>query len=801
MIASQIMHSKFLSGLRTAALAVTASWTISAYSQVNVTTYHNDNLRTGLNPNESTLNPSNVNPANFGLLFSLPVDGQVYAQPLYLSNLTIPGKGVHNVVFVATQHDSVYAFDANTNNGAELQPLWHVNFGPSLPYTDVYAPGGGDINPEIGITATPVIGTSGFSTPVLYVVSKTKLTGTGGVAYVQQLHALNAATGAEMFGGPIDVNGLAIGTGDASFLGYVQFNPLIQQERAALLLLPPTVQAEVLRHDIIVRNPPPQSPASDGTLYLTYASHGDNGPYHGWVFGYDPKDLAQVSSFNTTPNALTDPSGYPIAAGGIWQGGGGPASDGTSIYYATGNGTFNTSNGSYGDSVVRMLNRAFSVADFFSPADQFSLDDNDTDEGSGGVMLIPPSLSGTNNKSLVIQTGKEGSVYLLDTTNLGGNGQTNNVWQELPYTIGGIWGAPAYFNNTIYYGPVGSPIVSIPISGGFLSNAPTNFTPTYYGYPGPTPSISSLGTTNGIVWAIDATNGYTTPAVLHAYQASNISNEIYNSAMNAGRDAPGGGIKFSTPTIANGKVYVGTANSVAVYGLGTWAQTPSISPPGGAYTGSIQVSITDPTEGATIRYTLDGSTPTPSSPAYTKPITVNSSTTVSAKAFNGNQGGSPTAQNGYVFNAVIGTGTGLFGAYFNAEQMYPTGYPTATEIDPTINFNWNGNSPIAGVGGTNWAGEWFGYIQPETSGTYTFTTNSDDGVQVYINGQAIINDYNVHAATLDTGTYSFTVGKLYTIQILYFQNLGGSLLQMSWSAAGIPQQIVPSTQLYPVPIK
>lgn len=793
------MCSQQFSGARAAACFLAASVTMAALAQINVTTYHNDNRRTGLNPNETILTPANVSGPNFGLLFSLPVDGQVYAQPLILSNVNVPGKGLHNIVYVCTEHDSVYAFDATNNNGSNLQPLWHENFGPSMPSTDIYPLGGCDIYPEIGISSTPALGIVGFPSPVLFVETKTKITELGATVYIQQLHALNAATGAEMFGGPKLINAQAIGTGDGSAFGYVNFNPYYQHQRPGILLVPPVVEP-------LLAGKPNLVPQIGGTVYLGFASHGDIIPYHGWLLGYDATKLSQVVSFNTTPNAISGDFGG-LAAGGIWQGGAGPASDGSSIYFATGNGAYDPSTGAYGDTIVRMANRTFKVADSFTPADQISLDDNDADEGSGGVMLIPPDEAGTAGKSLLVQAGKEGTIYLLDTTNLGGyNTETNNVWQELPSVMGGVWGAPAYFNDTIYYQPSGTPVVAFPLSGGYLSSSPQSYSPEYFAGYG-SPSVSSNGSSNGIVWVIDsAPNGNAygfqpTTCVLHAYDATNLSNELYNSSNNSARDYPGIGVKFTTPTIANGKVYVPTSNSVAVYGLGTWAQTPSISPPTGAYTGTVTVSISDATEGATIHYTLDGSTPTPSSPIYRGPFNVSTNTTVTAIAFIGNEEGSPIAQNGYAFKAVIGTGSGLFGAYFNGQQQYPSGYPTATEIDPVINFNWNGNPPINGVAGTYWAGEWFGYIQPETSGTYTITTNSDDGVQVYINGEPIINDYNLHAPTLDTGTYTFVAGQLYTIEILYFQGGGGSLLQMWWSAPGILQQIVPTTQLYPVPIK
>ena len=746
------------------------------FAQAQVTTYHNDNLRTGLNSLETILTPGNVNPAKFGLLFSLPVDGQVYAQPLYLPRVYVPGRGTHNVLYVATEHNSVYAFDADSNTGANAKPLWHVNFGPSVPNGDT---GTGDINPEIGITSTPVIHTIRTGLPLLYVVSKTKtLDNQGNPIYTQQLHAISVETGAEELHGPITISGQVPGTGDGSSGGIVAFNPLIQHTRPALLIVP--------------------TPGEDSTLYVAYASHGDNGPYHGWLFEFDADKLKPLGLMNTTPNALTDPSGYPLAAGGIWQGGGGLASDGKSVYFATGNGTFDPTTGAYGDSIIRIANKTFTVADFFTPAEQLSLDDSDADLGSGGVMLLPPTASGTSKKTFLVQSGKEGSIYLLDTSNLGQYNSTDNVHQELPQTIGGIWGAPAYFNKTVYFGPVYSPLVAFPIKNGlFTSTSPTASTVTQFQYPGPTPSISANGTSNGIVWAIQTDNyGSGGPAILHAYEAGNVANELYNSSETGGRDTLDGAVKFTTPTIVNGKVYAGCNSSVCVFGHGSWAATPKVTPSSGSFANSVKVTMTDSTPRAQIRYTTDGSTPTATSTLYTKPITLTTSATLSARAFLTGSGASAIVQNNYLISPVTGTGTGLFGGYYNNSQD-ASGTPTASEIDPTINFNWNGNSPITGVAGTNWAGEWTGQIQAMTTGTYTLTTNSDDGVELFINGQMIISDYTYHGPTYDSATIDFVAGQMYTIEIKYFQGGGGSLLQLFWAAPGLPMQIVPTTQLYP----
>jgi len=769
------MFFKSNTAIRAGVAGALAMLSVAVLAQPQVTTYHYDNLRTGLNSLETILAPSNVNQTKFGLLFTLPVDGQVYAQPLYLPRVYIPGKGIHNVVYIATEHNSLYAFDADSNTGANAKPLWHVNFGPSVPNGDT---GTGDINPEVGITSTPVIHILKNGLAVIYVVAKTKtFDSENNPVYTHKIHAVSAQTGAEELGGPIIISGQVPGVGDGSVNGVVAFQPLIQNARPGLLIVP--------------------TPGKDSTLYVAFASHGDNGPYHGWLFEYDADKLTSLGVMNTTPNALTDPSGYPIAAGGIWQGGGGLASDGESVYFATGNGTYDPTTGSFGDSVCRVLNKTLKIADWFTPNEQQSLDDSDADLGAGGVMLLPAAASGTLKKNLLVESGKEGSIYLLDMANLGGYNATDIVHQELPQAIGGIWGAPAYFNKTVYFGPVYSALVSFPIKNGlFTKTSPSAYTNTVFQYPGPTPSISANGISDGIVWAIQTDNYGSGPAILHAYDATNVANELYDSSATGGRDTLDVAIKFTTPMVVHGKVYVGCNSSVGVFGHGTWAATPRMTPAGGSYQNSVTVTLTDTTPRAQIRYTMDGSTPTVTSTLYTKPLKLTSSLTLSTKAFLSGAGASATVQNNYLINAVTGNGTGLFGAYYNNSQN-ASGTPTATEIDPTINFNWAGNSPITGVAGTNWAGEWTGQIQAMTTGTYTLTTQSDDGVQVYINGNLLINDYTYHAPTYDSATIDFVAGQKYNIQIMYFQGGGGSLLQLLWAAPGIPFQIVPQSQFYP----
>ena len=525
---------------RLAALVAAMVVSLPARSQVNVVTYHNDNARTGQSLNETLLTPSNVGSTTFGLLFNLPVDGYVYAQPLYLSKLVLPGKGTHNVVFIATEHDSVYAFDADSIAGANASPLWQVSLvppgGTSVPSGDTNTT---DLVPEVGITGTPVIDPKSGT---LYAVAKTKEAG----QYVQRLHALDVKTGREKFGGPVRIAAWSRGTGDGSVDGIVSFDALHQQNRAALLL-------------------------ANGVVYLAFGSHGDVTPYHGWVIAYDAHSLRRVATFNTTPNGSTDPSGYPLGGGAIWQGGAGLAIDSSgNLFFETGNGTFDIDSGGldYGDSFVKLKSsHGLAAVDYFTPYDQAYLNDNDVDLGSGGLVLLPDSAGSAAHPHLLVGCGKEGTIYLIDRDNLGHYDSTSDhVVQSVPYAVGGVWGMPAYYNSAIYYGGVYDAIKRFTIASGSLTVTPASESSALFGYPGPTPTISANGNKNGIVWAIDSSDYWESgPAILHALDAADVSSELYSSNQVAA-DQAGPAVKFTVPTVANGKVYLGAEYVVSVYG-------------------------------------------------------------------------------------------------------------------------------------------------------------------------------------------------------------------------------------------
>jgi outer membrane protein assembly factor BamB len=501
----------------------------------DVLTYHNDVARTGQNLGETILTPDNVNSSNFGKLFVISVDGKVDAEPLYLSSVPIPNRGVHNVLYVATEHDSVYALDAETGS-----TLWQV---AALPSGETASDSRGcdQVVPEIGITATPVIDRGAGAHGTIYVVAMSK---DRSGKYHQRLHALGVTTGAEEFEGPREIQASYPGTGDNSSNGTVRFDPKQYEERAALLLL-------------------------DGVLYTSWTSHCDVRPYTGWIISYDQNTLAPLSVLNTTPNGNE---------GAFWMSGAGPAADASgNVYLLAANGTFDTtmnarsfpSRGDFGNAFLKLstTKRQMAVADYFEMFNSNSENSIDQDLGSGGVLVLP-DLTDASGKTrhLAVGAGKDANIYVVDRDNLGKfNPESNNIYQVVPGVLSSaVFSMPAYFNHTLYYGAEGDTIKAFAIADARLSTAPTSQTASDFIYPGATPSVSANGASDGIVWATENTNS----AVLHAYDASNLAHELYNSNQaSGGRDRFGADNKFITPMIVNGKVYVGTTNGVGVFGL------------------------------------------------------------------------------------------------------------------------------------------------------------------------------------------------------------------------------------------
>lgn len=554
---------------RTPGTILLAALTLSA--QVVVTTYHNDPYRTGQNLRETALTPGAI--SGFGKLFSQSVDGQVYAQPLYVPNVPITGKETHNVVFIATENDSVYAFDADSNTGANAMPLWQAAFAnPVNGVTAVTSTELGCINtmPLVGITGTPVID---VATSTLYVVAKTKEVTAGVTAYYQRLHTLDVTSGAEKFGGPFVIKASVPGTCGPNTHGRVAFSPYHQFQRAGLVL-------------------------NKGILYIAFASHCDIDPYTGWVMAFNPRTGKLIDTFNDGP----DQGPVPYCRAGIWQSGAAPAVDTSgNLYFATGNGYFNANNtggNDYGDSAIKLslLRTGFAITDYFTPYNEASLDGGDLDLGSGGVLLLPDQPG--PNPHLLVEVGKEGSIYLVNRDNMGkfnASGDTQIV-QELANAIGGVWGMPAYFNGTVYFGGSADSLKAFSLTNGLFGPAPASQSVHVYGGYGPTPSVSANGNKDGIVWAVDTAGYPNSPAVLYAYDATNLANQLYSSGLNP-HDQMGPAAKFTVPTIANGKVYAGTANTVEVFGLlpnspdFQLTVTPASLPVAPGYTGTYQIAV------------------------------------------------------------------------------------------------------------------------------------------------------------------------------------------------------------------
>ena len=519
----------------------------AAPTNTAVTTYKEDTARTGNHSTETILNTNNVKQSTFGKRVTYPVDGQIYAQPLFLPNITIQGTK-HNVVYVATEHDSIYAFDADATKASA--PLWHTSF---INAPRVVSPSNTDLScqdmiPEDGLSGTPVIDRN---TGTLYAVVLTKENGT----FVYRLHALDIATGREKAGSPIIIQASVAGKGAGSVNGRVAFLPLRERQRASPLL-------------------------ANGKVYIAWGSFCDNNPYHGWImsYSYNGSHFQQVNVYNDTANSTR---------GGIWGAGGAMSADSSgNIYYVSGNGGFdaNTGGADYGDSFVK-LNAQLQVQDYFTPFNQQCLDAEDADLGSGGPLLLP-------GQNRIISAGKEGRIYVINTANMGhyntianvcsNQSRTNidHVVQELPpATIGGLFSNATYWKSAsgqqyVYFAGAHDHTKAFALTNGTLSARPSSNTSESFGFTGGNPTISSnngaAGT--GILWTVDPT-----PA-LRAYDATNLSKEIYNSAQNSARDGLDSYVKFAAPTVANGEVFVGTKSSLDIFGL-----VSKTTPPTGGY--------------------------------------------------------------------------------------------------------------------------------------------------------------------------------------------------------------------------
>ena len=749
-------------GLITTGLLLLVS--IAAYAQTSVTMEHNDIARTGANTNETILTTSNVNTNTFGKLFSVPVDGWVYAQPLYMPGVMM-GTGTeqpnttHNVVFVATEHDSVFAFDADSNNGANANPLWQVSLidaahgaGPgetTVSPNDLLDP---SIVPEVGITSTPVIDPTSNT---IYVVAKSTVAGT---TFIQRLHALDITTGQEKFGGPVQLSGSVPGNGNGSSGGMLNWDPMWENNRASLLLL-------------------------NGIVYIGFGSHGDNGPWHGWILAYNGSTLNQTGAWCSTPNA---------AGAGIWMGGTGLAADVPSgkpygrIFTATGNGTFDavapsyTNSMDYGDSIIKldlangvptMISGGTTVGDDFTPLNQYFLNYNDKDQASGGAVLLPDSVGGGGHQ--LVQVGKSGIIYVLNRENLGGYNPNNTTDPGESATVNGLWGAPAYWNGQVYVWSVGSNLMAFGFeNGAFVSSSPSSTSAESAGFPSPTPSISANGTTNGIVWSM-LTDNYDSQgrAILFAHDASNVATLLYSSESNVTRDNPGNSVKFVVPTVVNGKVYVGTESQLSVYGLlggATQAATPAISPASESFSTSLPVTITDATTGATIYYTTDGSTPSTASTPYTGPFNITTTTTVNAIAAGPGWLASQIASSTYTLTTQVATPT------FDPPPGYYDSVPavsiSTTTPNSTIYYTLDGTTPT--TNSTQYTGPFF------IGSTETLSALAVDNNRVLSNSPVASGLYNIELG----GVSSINLGAGFTpraMVLLGNAKLNGTALELT----------------------
>jgi hypothetical protein len=645
---------------------------------VPVLTWRYDLTHAGQNTNETALTPANVNPNTFGKLFSLPVDSSVYAQPLYVPGLKMSDGLVHNVLFVATENDSVYAFDADSNGGANASPLWHVSLltaaygagagATAVPSGDTGSP---DVAPTVGITGTPTINPA---TNTIYLVANTKENG----AYFSRLHAINIITGAEQPNSPANITATVAGTGNGSAGGKLSFSALWENQRTALNYY-------------------------NGYVYFGYGAHGDNGPWHGWLFAYNATTLAQSAVLCLSPNNY---------GAGLWASGAGMPIDqdatGGRMFLVTGNGTHSTyppfdANTEYGESVVtfNLANGLLTPSDAFTSFNFQNLNNHDLDQGSGGVLMIPDQ-QGTH-PHILVTAGKEGRILVLNRDDLGGyvasSGPTNtNALQDIPGLFaGGFWNTAAYWNGNVYVWADNDVAKLFKLSTGVMNTTPSSQASIKSEFPSPSFSISSDGAQNGIAWA-ERNDQFNTdgPGVLYAWDANDLTTPIYESDTNSTRDAGGPANKFSIPLVTNGKVYVAAHGEVDVYGLFNGEPTaaaPVIAPSGGTFSAGQSVQLSSTTPSAEIYYTLDGTSPTPSSTLYSGAITINTDTTIKAIASAPGyiQSSVSSATFTFTYQTPPVTFTPAAGTYLDAQSVTIADTDTSAKIYYTI----DGSTPSA----------------------------------------------------------------------------------------------------------
>lgn len=757
---------------------------------VPVLTYHYDNSRSAANTNETLLVPSAVNTNNFGLLWSYAVDGYVYTQPLYVPNVNIPGQGIHNVIYIGTENDSVYALDADSNTGTNGGVLWHTNLGVSAlsnngEFGNRYGPTYGDIVPEVGITGTPVIDPV---TGTIYVDVFTREIGASSTNYYHRIHALKITNGVETAGSPSVISATYPGTGVGGNGSVLTFDAKEHNERSALTL-------------------------ADGLVYVGYAGYGDTDPYHGWLFGVTTTNL-EISPkyiFNTTPNATVAAFGAHAGEGGMWMGGDGLCVDANNnLYFESGNGSFsaNTNGGDYADSFIKLATtNGLSVADYFTPYDQADDAAADLDVGSAGPLLLPDSAGSAAHPHLIVGGSKEGTIYLVDRDNMGHystSGSDNQIVQAVTGQMAGAWSSPAYFNDQLYFQASGDVLKAFAISNGVMGTKPFSKSPVSVGAFNGGPVVSANGTSDGIVWMINSAafaSGGT--EILYAYNATNLAQPLYNSSQ-LPRDNPGGAVKMVNPMVANGKVYVGAEYALSVFGYNSFLATPTISPDGASFTNSVTVTLSDTSPGVKIYYTVDGTVPTTDSMLYSGPFQVTSTLNLQAVAVKAGAVNSGVATASFVNTAALGDGAGLLGEYWaNTAGIVFTNVnfaalPTLTRTDAVVNFNWNNSGPATSVGQSNFTVRWSGSLQPQYSETYALATVANGGVLVWVNGQLLIDSWTNHATAItNSANVVLNSQELYNVQMDYFQSASNGVVQLLWSSPSTAGGIIPQTQLYP----
>ena len=695
---------------------------LSCWGQASVLTQRNDNLRSGLNPNETILTTSNVNVNEFGKLFSVGVDDQVTAQPLYVYHVTFPGNVIHNVLIVATENDSVYAFDADTHTGANANPLWQANLldaahgaAPGeVPFLFSNIPVCGDITPQIGITSTPVIDTSTSPATIFVEAYSQDATDT---TSIHRLHALDITTGKEKSQGPVVIAGSVSGTGDESVNGIVTFDPHQVYNKSALLLL-------------------------NGVIYVSFGSHCDYSPWHGWVFAYDENSFAQKSIFATSPNS---------GESGIWMSGAGPAADSNGyIYLATGNGTFDTAPPvtDYGDTLLKLStvdsqgnNGILSVADYFTPYNQQIMSQTNQELGAGGVLLLPDQPGAYPH--VLVQAAKTGVIYFLNRDQMTSNpsspgtpehycatctsGDPQILQESGQHYISGVFGAPAYWNGRVFFWGITSPLMSIPLSNGLLNLASPTTGAISPGFPGGMPSVSSNGNTTGtaIVWATTKTGTY-------AYNAENISQLLWSSLEGPnGRDLGGTYVKYTTPTVVNAKMYIGAYKEIDVYGL-----LPVIKPLN-VTLGPGQVQQFTSLPGVTWSISPTGAGGISSTGLYTAPAVIAAAQTVTVTAMN------TTGTTATAAIALVPSAAGASAATF-------------LQYDSTTQGSWIGTYGADGyslAGGNQLLPSYDPAFTPQNSSSWTWAYTTTDPRALEANSQG-----GGFAATwYATPTFSFDV--------------------------------------------